>query len=487
MMRKKEILRGCLIAAMLFALAYVFYSRIKPLVILNMDDWGNLVRRRNILPKWGAWNPTRVLPEVFMPLAAKFASIVIYPLNGELIPSLEMGLALEVSFFVTVYAGCFYHMLRKRWKTSELLGYSLTVLFLLLHFVAFRSDPANNDYMLCGYYDAATYFFYLVPALWNASLVMLMIAERYFSQRREKSIIFRLLMLIGFYFGLMSNLYQSMILMAYTAADFCWRLVRQIKQKKLQPGVFLPHALLLIGWLVVHLFEKSGGRANDVGGGSLTRLETMFNSFFARITSLNWLFLVLLGLSVAGIAVFAFRRFKNPEQKKLLLAAGLYLTAGIFTLAYEMLLCAVTLPFYIQRGDVLICVFFYMFLFMMQAILLLIQKHKKCWLLAPALAVLCITQVTGSGNVYKYSINNGLTPDTARAITRDIVDQVIAMDGQKEKGQVEVPKFSSSDNWPIAYYGASFVSSAIYTRHGTENYVPFEFVATEEKSTEFGL
>lgn len=478
-----EYLRGGGFALVLFLSAFAFHRMLYPIVIFNMDDWLYLVLRRLPFPQWRGWNPTRVLPELLMPLTAQAAARLIFPLTGDLIDAIEIGMALVVSGFTALYACCCLFWLRRRLGVSEARGYGLTLLFLLLHLLVFKNQAKGIDHLLSGYYDATTYFFYLIPALWNASLVLYLHASRYFSTRRGKPWPVRLLVCAACYFALLSNLYQSVILAVYAALHLLHHLIRARQRGRLRWGRILPQLLILAAWAAVQVFEYFGGRADSLAGAGLgASLAQTGSLLLERLGSVNRLFALLLAAAVILLLV-GWKSTPAPERRRLFR----FLTAGGLTLLYEGLLCAASVPSYIRRGDVLISVFFYLFLFLMGVLALWLRRVKKSGLILPGLLLACALAVGLHAPSYRTRINAGLSPDTARAITRDIVAQVAAIDGQEERPQVLVPRFGSADNWPLALYGSPRVAQTLYAYGVIPDCPDFDFVVSESKNAEFGL
>ena len=110
--RKNRIVLFIFTAAV-FVVMFVFYSRIHPLVIYDSDDWKYIVFTRHAFPVWKEWNPTRVLPEIFMSLVAETGSFVIYPFTKDFINANIIINAIVVSLFITLYIYTFYKVIEK--------------------------------------------------------------------------------------------------------------------------------------------------------------------------------------------------------------------------------------------------------------------------------------------------------------------------------------------------------------------------------------
>ena len=65
-----------------FIFFFVWYTQIHPISLFDGDDWRYVSDSRSAVPIWGAWNPSRIFPEIFMPLCSGAAAYVVYPLLG---------------------------------------------------------------------------------------------------------------------------------------------------------------------------------------------------------------------------------------------------------------------------------------------------------------------------------------------------------------------------------------------------------------------
>ena len=67
---KRDVILPISLGVIIFVFVVVFYTYFHPLYIFDTDDWTYIAANRVPLPSTDAWNPTRILPEVLMPLTA---------------------------------------------------------------------------------------------------------------------------------------------------------------------------------------------------------------------------------------------------------------------------------------------------------------------------------------------------------------------------------------------------------------------------------
>ena len=483
---------GCriLFFAIIAVSCVVFYIRIVPLVIYNMDDWNYLIPNRVPWPTWGSWNPTRVLPELLMPWTTQFSVWLIYPLTGHFIRSIETGMALVVSAMVTFYAFCFFRMTVK--KAGEWRGMVLTVLFLVLHLLVFKTSTEGNDYLLAGYYDTTTFFFYLIPALLNGSLVMYFISSDYFRTRKSKPIGIRIIVLIAVYLSLFSNLYQSVILAAYAGIELLTQLLKKgqpIRERLTKCG----YQFLILGlWIFALVFEYFGGRSQQIGVNSFSALgeqlgasgETLLN----RLKDINILFVILLVLSLICFLLFLFDKKTDKETRGEKIREDFMLLAGtVIVLVYEWLLCGVSFSWYAKRGDVLICVFFFLFLFMLNQFRRLSAETKTAKAVLILVTAVCVLNLFIPSGTWLIRTNYRINADVARNITEDIVTVCKDADqsGKNDVG-IPVPVFAG-DNWPLSLGAAGNVPRTLYKYNQISRNIDVSFVPDPAKNEQYGI
>ena len=131
----------------IFAFFYIWFSKIHPLIVYDLDDWTYLAYVRKATPIWGDWNPAKVFPEVVMPFVSTIILHTIVPLVGDYITGFTVGHALVVSGFITAYAWCMGSLIKRTFSHSRFTGALVSTFFLLLHFLVFRTEDFNNAYL----------------------------------------------------------------------------------------------------------------------------------------------------------------------------------------------------------------------------------------------------------------------------------------------------------------------------------------------------
>ena len=241
----------------------VFFAVLHPIPIMDEDDVLYTVLSRPAIPIPGYWNPSRMMPEVLMPLCGNLAALCARLGFGSFIDCQVFLLAAMLSGFITAYVYAFRRLLELRFHTESFTAVCLSGLFLLLHFLIFRTDYSRNLYMFYSY-DACCVFYYTMPALLCCTLVLhFMASQDGQAILTEGSLLRKSLLVLALYFALFSNLFGSVILAVYAG----FRVLRNLLRKR---SAFLKDNALMIGivvlWLIAVCLEATGGRA----GGAVT-------------------------------------------------------------------------------------------------------------------------------------------------------------------------------------------------------------------------
>lgn len=315
--------KGCviLIQVGIFAFLMLFWIKLCPLLILNMDDWNLIMLERLPIPIWKGWNPTRVLPETLYPLCGRIAAYVLYPLCGDLILAVRIAVALCMSALVTGLCMAVAWFARRRLQVRTWQAVFLELFFFAGCFLIFR-NRAGSTYLFHAD-SLAVVVYYTASGTLNGIVMLLMLGDLDFTKTfRQWHLWQKVLFIIGAYFAVFSNLFHSGMLA-------CCCLVSLVPAR--DDGTFrrylqrrLISILLLCGFGVACVFEFFGGRADSVSSGGLD-LKGSLQQLSAMLQALAKPYVAILLLLV----VLWFVRCRKDRTMKLLLRN---------TLLYEILI-----------------------------------------------------------------------------------------------------------------------------------------------------
>ena len=451
-----------------FAMMFVFFSEAHPIVMFDGDDWGTISESRPALPKWGAWNPIKVLPETLYPSVGFFSAYFVAPFVGDYLTAFTISAAAIVSIFITAYIFLMILFLEKNFSLQRSAAIFLGLMFLLLHFAIFlQHDEFQNEYLF-QVIDTTCYFHYLIPALLNASLVLLLsqidTTKNFFSQADGKKI----LLVFAVYMAIFSNVLHSSILAIYIFVELLWK----IRPKDFSPKKFFQenkfYCLILIFWSVSLIFEINGGRSHNLA-------KNIDTSFFENFISAAAAYFQSLAHNNRGAAFFiiaivtvpfVWKNSADEFAEKILTAIKKFaLCLPIWSL-YTILAGAKAGIDYAVRRDVQIGIFFFLFVIVISAFAYWLKKNPHSMLIFPILIFALFTWTCSGTKNFAASNVKHLPEKTCQEINRYIVNELVAADKSgAEEFILLLPKWNDADNWPHPIYMGERYIRTLYS-HG---------------------
>lgn len=304
----------------------LFFTKVAPLIIYNCDDWIYLGEIRLPIPLWGSWNPTRVFFETVMPICGRIAAYIVYPVTGDFVVSVTIVSAVLLSALIMAMLVSFYKLMRERFGKNEFQALILEVLFILLFFLIFRTR-SESSYMFCAE-DLCCVFNYIMSGVLNAIVVLIMARYQHFSEEFKKfKIVHKCAFFLLLYFALLSNLFHSIITISFCVASILFYVLKNAKGEKVFWSELTRKCkielIIVASWLVVLLFEKSGGRAGDFSTG-LDMVRT-FWQLKAIVFAVSIPFILIVAISVL-YSVLSIVEKREAGSLILISVAGLIIT-----------------------------------------------------------------------------------------------------------------------------------------------------------------
>ena len=467
-----------LFAISLFLFLYLFFSVEHPLYVYDSDDWTYISYSRHIWPSVKNWNPTRILPEILMPLAAQFGVSVLMPFTGDYLGSMAYAFAAVLSIFIVFYILFFGKVVCNRFSLSEKESICLMVIIFLLSFLPFIKGSEKNEYLF--YSGSVTnIFFYTIPALLNSALVLYMLSSDNHSLLKDTHYLKTGGLILAIYLCINSNMFQNIIISSYAAAHIIYEAILRFGERKFHKNTVLSflydnfdQLIILCLWFISLYFESQGGRASQLGSSTDFNLQYALQSFVSSLNRLDHFYLFQL-CCIVGAAVIAFGRYKKLQgqqanlrlEKNLIRLSGISIIACIGTILYLVLLEAVTGAGYISRTDCMISWMFWLFVIEVAALAYLIRITPPLKRAIPLFILCLIFETFMYGNRYK-DISSYGEPEIIKQIDDYIVQQVVIAERSGQNYvEVHIP-LHNSFNWPLnTDWGGERMALSLY-RHG---------------------
>lgn len=454
-----------------FAFFYVWFSRIHPLVVYDADDWTYLAYVRKATPIWGEWNPAKVFPEVLFPFFSTIILHTVVPLAEDYITGFTIGHALIVSGFLTAYTWCMVSMLRRSFSLSRITGILVGILFLIFHFLVFRTEDFGNSYLfLCE--DLNCYYNYLLPALLNSCLLLKMMNRdglKTFLTKAHPAYIGVFYVVI--YFAVFSNLVTSGILAAYAGSQLLLELLKVCKRFRLKDYV-KENAIwlvILVMWFVSAVFELSGGRAStsapSVSLQSIHMVAYRLKEVLLSCSPVFWI--CVFTITILAVMQFLLAKHRGEDETRVLQQLITVSVAGLALLVYMILLCAMIWSGNIYRSEYQFPLFFYGFLLVFLGLGYLLKKQPRIMLVLPLVLVFLASDINTSGKTFQDSLVSEYDPSICAQISRDIISQYLEADAAGlESTTLYVPMHVydpvNEDNWPHSAFLLNRIGTTLY-------------------------
>ena len=371
-----------------FLILFFYYGLIHPLVPFDTDDWMNLTIKRPLYPSLHCWNPTKVFPERLEPAVAMFAARFIAPIIGDYINALILANAIVVSIFITCYLYFVQKLLNDKFQLSPLNNFCIIALFVLLHFLILKTTETGNDYLLYAE-DCNCYYHYIIPNLLCSCLVLWLMRHESLDW---KNYIQTTIIILITYLALCSNLYSTVILIAYIGAKLLYDLFECNKKESRWLVIYIKkHAygiIVIFLWLIVQLIEVNGIRANAYGHVNDPFIEMIMStikSSFAVQFNIGVVFFAVLTFLSAKILDYSSGRHSILHIGKRQIVI---LLTTILSFLYLVLLSSKVKPENMQKGEVIFSYAFFILLLLILSVGYLCSRIKVLRYFLPLLILL---------------------------------------------------------------------------------------------------
>lgn len=452
---------------------FIFFTKIHMLVPYDGDDWADLSNMRIALPKWHAWNPSKVLPEKLYPFAGYMAAYVVTPVIKDYVAAITGVGACLYSALITAYMYLFGKVVKRNYALPWYQIAAVILVLLMSQFWIFHAGSGTSLYLL-GSINMECIYHYSIPAVLNLCVVLFLWGygiNGHFPL--ELGLGKCSLLVLAIYLAIFSNVENSIVLASFLGAFLLYRVgksVLHIREWKtlIRENSFI--LIILVVWLISLIFEMSGGRAHSIGYSMLDLpLKQTLLIFWNSVGQLNLLFfafgIVILVLAIAGYLKKG-RKLDDEQAKYFKESLFVTVTAFIISLIYLTLVCAKAGPEYLGRSDVLIGIYSWLLIGEGFALSYILHLWPKSFLVAPIALLVIAGEISNGKSTYAEMTMGHVNPKAAYAIDWDLIHQIQAADQEgKTEMVLRVPKGDNNDNWPHPMYMGKNISRTLY-HHG---------------------
>lgn len=394
-----------------------------------------------------------------MPLATELGLHFLMPITGDYFGSMAIAFALVLSAFYSIYFMLFYYLSTEKFRIPAHWSFVFGVFIILLHFLPFlplRGPLAAEgyDYMYASGFVTGV-FNYTIPALLNASLVLL-----FSSKNCMKSInVSRILegqklrygiLFLAIYLAINSNMLQSVLFIAYISSELMFEYIKSgIKQFLNVCRENIIWLGVIFVWLLSLLMESQGGRAMNLASSEsyLSAVGTTINTFIQITRTLNPLF-ILIFVAAEGLALILFltsRKAETDDDREYACWTAKYLISLLITTAYLVLVCAKANPIYLARADVFSGILFFVMTLIWTSLIYIFKKTNFVFLMLPIAIYVLLFETAFNEKLYREINLERYKAFVVRQIDNYILEQVLLADSQgKTTMELYVPVYNSS-------------------------------------------
>lgn len=477
---KTKILNRLLLFLSFIAFIF-FFGQIHPLVPFDTDDWMNMSLERPLYPSLNWWNPTKVFPENLEPTVSMLAARFISTIIGDYVNALILANAFVVSFFIICYLYFVHKLLNEKFLLSPLCNFCIMALFVLLHFLLLKTKETGNDYLLYAE-DCNCYYHYIIPNLLCSSLVLWLM--RHESLDWKKYFQSMIIILIT-YLVLFSNLYSTVILIAYIGAKLLYDLFEcNKKESRWLINYIKQHSygiIVIFLWLIVQLIEVNGIRANAYGHVNDPLAEMI-------VSTIKSAFAVRYNIAVVLFATLTFLFAKILDclsGRHTILYIGkrqiVILLATILSFLYLILLSSKVKPENMQKGEVIFSYTFFILLLLILSVGYLCSRIKVLRYFLPLLILLVTFNIRNVRSAFLgVQCLWGTSEYECIAYDRNFIDQVRHSEALgQDSVTILVPKFDLKDNWPLAFDSSEGICVTLSKHSVIKRYIKSDFKLQE--------
>lgn len=498
-----------------FAFAFLFFTLIHPIYLFDTDDWGNMALSRPLYPSLQTYNPSKVLPEVLIPLISLVSVKLLYPFTNDYTFSVSTGLTLCYILFIFTYIFAIFKFIKYNLlsftNSDDINSPKLSVFasFFLILIVFFHFSSIQSDQYLFYEVNATCIYHYTIPTILNISLLLFFVCKYDFFRNflEIDSYLKKFLICFLIYMSIFSNLLVNTHLFFFAIISLTNNLIVKIKNNQtinifntIQKE-FLSFYILIL-FCCAAFFEANGLRANSVGSSHIFNLDNIVNSlatFFSQTLFLPEIkltvFLTSVILFANLIAIFIFFRKQNTECRSkaicLLKKESLLFTILFCIILWQICITVKTgVAYQFRMSAVLSWYSILLLIFILTVVYLFSLSNKILYVLLLLVVVLFYSQLLCTRPYKEINFVPYTQVHSIELFTNSLVEEIVATDKNGVSSlEIHVPLFksSSADNFPFAVYADDAIVLCLLRQGLIKNRIKIKIVPDANVNKKFSI
>lgn len=498
-----------------FAFVFLFFTLIHPIYLFDTDDWGNMALSRPLYPSLQTYNPSKVLPEVLIPLISLVSVKLLYPFTNDYTFSVSTGLTLCYILFIFTYIFAIFKFIKYNLlsftNSDDINTPKLSVFasFFLIIIVFFHFVSIQSDQYLFYEINVTCIYHYTIPTILNISLLLFFICK-YESFRTFWEIdnyFKKFLICFLIYMSIFSNLLVNTHLFFFAIISLTNNLIVKIKNNQtinifntIQKEFLCFYILIL--FCCAAFFEANGLRANSVGSSHIFNLDNIVNSlatFFSQTLFLPEIkitvFLTSVILFANLIAIFYVFTKQNTECRSkaicLLKKESLLFTILFCIILWQICITVKTgVAYQFRMSAVLSWYSILLLIFILTVVYLFSLSNKILYVLLLLVVVLFYSQLLCTRPYKEINFVPYTQVHSIELFTNSLVEEIVAADKNGVSSlEIHVPLFksSSADNFPFAVYGGTPIEHCLFRQGLIKKSIKIEIVPDLNVNKKFSI
>lgn len=447
----------------------------------NGDDWAFLAHPRSMVPQWGAWNPSRVLPEVFLPLLGLVAAYVVTPLVGNYIEAVQLTASVTAAFCICCLCAAVGHFLRVIF-TRDTHAHALSgmLLFMVLSLYLLKSGKGPNLHLFHSY-SLCTFGFYVIPNILNSLLVLGFLAAqmRVFPRCRDTwgtrggLLLVIYLAQFSLTFGaLISTVCAGVLLLVRIASApgrGLWpKFLSWLRNLKLLDVALI---FCVCCFIIAVLVDMSGGRYTQIKHPELN-LRGALSTFYHFAGRVQPFFLLLMTGFCGGALCIALRRIRTGNSEERENARNLCFLWAVLGVSCVLFLCLIiviaAMTFTYLAGEIQSTygIFFYLLLLTVICATYLLRAIPALWLGIPILLCFLCVEIGRCDRPWIVTVSA-----KQKAIVNAWIDEAQKAD---REGRNNITITVGPKTWPHPDWFGQRLSQTLFAHGLTSRRIPIE-------------
>ncbi|MGT8859344.1 hypothetical protein [Enterobacter sp. 186315] len=484
----KESITNTIFFFFICIMIFFFFRYIHPVTAASGDDWINLPFYREAIPEWAGFNPSKVVPELTLPLIGQISAFVIMPFGYDFLTAISITTAIFISLLTCIFLIQFFLLMKNKIGADNTVSLIITFICFLFLFGAFKTLNDNRSPYLLWEAGLTCYFHYLTPALINGSMVLYLMRNdltyanlSLLHPTKVGGIV------LAIYLCIFSNIFSSVFLAVYCGVSLIPPLINSLKYRNMSFLQHPIHIFAILLFIISAIFEMNGGRAGRIGKDHL-RIPESLSSLFSLLATMNYLFATLIVVMTLIGCIYSIFYIKSRMYNSFTTIFWVSLLSLFISTISLILICSKAGAGYASRPVAMYGIFLFMMIACFSSIAEISKQNKIIHYILPMLVLFLLNVVVTKKTSLREPHDMNMKFSEAYTISNNIIQTVIDADINNQTSvEVRVPKIGQGDNWPFPLTRGRAIGDTLRSNGLIKNYFEIKIIPDENINKKLNL